>query len=44
MAKTAYLLFVKSIIDPAIFCGSCSTVKNSPSNTEAATNNITDDV
>ena len=42
--KTAYLLFVKSIIDSATFCGICSIVKNSPSNTDAATNNITEAV
>ena len=42
--KTAYLLFVKSMIDSATFCGICSIVKNSPNNTDAATNNITEAV
>ena len=44
IAKTTNLLFENSIIELAIFCGSCSIVKNSPNNTEAATNNITDAV
>ena len=39
--RTAYLLFVKSIIDSATFWGICSIVKNSPSNTDESTNYIT---